>query len=230
MDKKIKFSDQPKKVKIIYVSVIAVLCITAVVIGIVSAASRKNSVPDSSLINPPVTDSAQQPDTTPPDSTPENNEEQKPTPKPLTFVSPIVGEIAKGHSLEVPVFSNTLNEWRVHTGIDISAEVGSNVYASADGTVSKIYNDPFLGKTIEITHTGNIVSIYSNLDNNGVTVKVGDKVSSGDKIGVVGDTSLSELADEAHLHFAIRVGGVSVNPLDYISEDSKKASLGITNI
>ncbi len=227
MDKKIKFSEQPKRVKIIYATVVAILCVTAVVIGIVSAASRKNNVPDSSLINPPVTDNTPGDNTNPPDNTPDNQES---TPKPLTFVSPLVGEIVKGHSLEVPVFSNTLNEWRVHTGIDISADEGSDVYASADGTVTKVYSDPFLGKTVEITHTGNIISVYSNLDNNGVVVKVGDKVNSGDKIGLVGDTSLSELADESHLHFAIRVDGVSVNPLDYISEDSKKASLGITDI
>jgi murein DD-endopeptidase MepM/ murein hydrolase activator NlpD len=227
MDKKIKFSEQPKRVKIIYASVVAILCVTAVVIGIVSAASRKNNLPDSSLINPPVTDNTPEDNAKPPNSTPDN---QEPAPKPLTFVSPLVGEIVKGHSLEVPVFSNTLNEWRVHTGIDISADEGSDVYASANGTVTKVYNDPFLGKTVEITHTGNIVSVYSNLDNNGVVVKVGDKVNSGDKIGIVGDTSLSELADESHLHFAIKVDGVSVNPLDYISEDSKKASLGITDI
>ncbi len=227
MDKKIKFSEQPKRVKIIYATVVAILCVTAVVIGIVSAASRKNNVPDSSLINPPVTDNTPEDNSKPPNSTPDN---QEPAPKPLTFVSPLVGEIVKGHSLEVPVFSNTLNEWRVHTGIDISADEGSDVYASANGTVTNVYNDPFLGKTVEITHTGNIISVYSNLDNNGVVVKVGDKVNSGDKIGIVGDTSLSELADESHLHFAIRVDGVSVNPLDYISEDSKKASLGITDI
>lgn len=227
MDKKIKFSEQPKRVKIIYAAVIAILCVTAIVIGIVSASSRKNNLPDSTPVYPPVTDSKPQDTTKPPEVNPNDKE---PSTKPLAFVSPVVGEITKGHSLEIPVFSNTLNEWRVHTGIDISAEEGSNVYASAKGTVSKVYNDPFLGKTVEITHTGNIVSIYSNLDNNGITVKVGDKVNSGDKIGVVGDTSLSELADEAHLHFAIKVDGVSVNPLDYISEDSKKASLGITDI
>ena len=60
-----------------------------------------------------------------------------------------------------------------------------------------------------------------------MVVKVGDTVKAGEKVGVVGDTSLTEIADEAHLHFEIKVGGVSVNPLDYISEDSKKASLNL---
>ena len=226
MDKKIKFSEQPKKVKILYATVIAVLCVTAIIIGIVSTASKKNDLPDVNQGNPPASDSTPN-DTQTPDKTPDDKD---PAPEKLTFVSPVVGEITKGHSLEVPVFSNTLNEWRVHTGVDISADEGSSVYAAATGTVTNVYNDPFLGKSVEITHNGNIVSIYSNLDNNGVTVKIGDKVKSGDKIGVIGDTSLSELADEPHLHFVIKVDGVSVNPLDYLSEDSKKASLGITDI
>ena len=148
----------------------------------------------------------------------------------MTFVSPVVGEVTKGHSLEIPVFSSTLQEWRVHTGIDISANEGSEVFASADGTVSRVYSDPFLGKTVEITHSGGIVSTYSNLAATDIAVKEGDTVKSGALIGLVGDTSLSELADEAHLHFSIKVNGVSVNPLDYISDDSKKASLGITEV
>ena len=57
MDKKIKFSEQPTKVKIIYVAVVAVLCITAVIIGIVSVASRKDKTPPASD-NPPVSDGA----------------------------------------------------------------------------------------------------------------------------------------------------------------------------
>ena len=72
-----------------------------------------------------------------------------------------------------------------------------------------------------------MTSVYSNLQNTGIEVKEGDTVSSGAKLGLVGDTSLSELADEGHLHFAVKVNGVSVNPLDYISEASKQASLGI---
>jgi murein DD-endopeptidase MepM/ murein hydrolase activator NlpD len=142
----------------------------------------------------------------------------------------VVGEVTKSHSLDTPVFSNTLNEWRVHTGIDISAEEGAEVYASAKGTVSRVYNDALLGKTVEITHEGGIVTVYANLSNTDIRVKEGDAVKSGAVIGLVGDTSLSELADEAHLHFGVKINGVSVNPLDYISEDSKKASLGITEV
>ena len=74
------------------------------------------------------------------------------------------------------------------------------------------------------------MSVYSNLSNTGIAVKEGEIVASGSKIGLVGDTSLSELADESHLHFAVKVNGVSVNPLDYISEASKQASLGINDL
>ena len=115
----------------------------------------------------------------------------------------------------------------MHTGIDISADEGSRVYSSERGVVTKVYSDPFLGKTVEVSHDGGIVTVYSNLDSTKVAVSVGDSVACGTLIGYVGDSSLSELADEAHLHFAIKVNGISVNPLDYLSEDSKSASLGL---
>ena len=99
--------------------------------------------------------------------------------------------------------------------------------AAAGGTVSAVKNDPFTGKTVEVTHDGGIVTVYSNLSNDGISVKVGDTVNAGDKLGVVGDTSLTELADESHLHFEMLVSGVSVNPLDYISDESKSQDLGI---
>ncbi len=232
MDTKFRFSDQPRRIKIIYAAVISVLCITAVVIGIVSAAQRKNDTPNDDPVGnlPSVNEGednagneAQKPDE-------DTSGEDESTPQKLTFVSPVVGEVTKHHSVDTPVFSNTLNEWRVHTGIDISADEGAEVFCSADGVVTRVYSDPLLGKTVEITHEGGIVSTYSNLATASITVNEGDEVKSGALLGKVGDTSLSELADEAHLHFGIKVNGVSVNPLDYISEDSKQASLGITDV
>lgn len=225
MDKKIKFSEQPMKAKIVYGLTVAILCVTAIVIGIVSAASQKDNTPDDGT-TPPVTD-----DNTPGDeSGNESGEEnENKTPEKLTFVSPVVGEVSEMHSAEVPVFSDTLGEWRLHTGIDITADEGAEVFAAADGTVSRIYTDARMGKTVEITHDGGIVTRYSNLAS-ATEVSVGESVKVGDKIGCIGDTAIVELAEEPHLHLEFLVNGVSVNPLDYISEESKEASLGITKV
>lgn len=220
MEKKIDFSDKSVRAKIVYAVVIAILCITAIVVGIVSAASRSKDVPP--VDNPPANDTA------PKEEAPK---EESPAPKPepkLSFIAPTAGTVSKEHSLEMPVFSVTLGEWRVHTGIDISCEEGASVFASEAGVVTGIYSDPMLGYTVEITHKNDLKTRYSNLSSEvSTTLKVGDRVALGDKIGVVGDSSVSELADEPHLHFEILLKDVKVNPLDYISEESKKASLGI---
>ena len=221
MEKKINFSDKSVRAKIVYATVIAILCITAIVVGIVSAASRTKDVPkveNPPVENPPAGDSGNE------DKTPV--EDTKPEPK-LSFISPVSGTVSKNHSLEVPVFSLTLGEWRVHTGIDIACEEGAGVYASEAGVVSGIYSDPMLGYTVEITHQNDIKTRYSNLSSDVASLKVGDTVALGDKIGVVGDSSISELAEEPHLHFEVLLKDVKVNPLDYINEESKKASLGI---
>ena len=227
MDKKFKFSDQPITAKITYSVVIAILTLTAIIVGMLSASNaNKEQTPDDEA--PPVVNET--PEENENEDQAQNGENQKPeeeTPSPTVFYAPVSGSIMKSHSVETPVFSQTLGDWRVHTGIDIAAEIGSAVKAVAGGTVSAIRSDHFMGKTVEVTHDGGIVSVYSNLSNDGIAVKVGDTVSAGDTLGVVGDTSLTELADESHLHFEILVSGVSVNPLDYISEESKKNDLGL---
>ncbi len=219
MDKKFNFQDQPLKAKIIYGVVAGVLCITAIVVGIVSAASRKKDIPDTDE-NPPVVDET-------PDETPEDETPKEETPKKLAFVSPMVGEVNVKHSIDAPVFSTTLGEWRVHKGIDITSDENAEVFAAEEGEVSAVYSDPLLGKTVEITHDGGIVTRYSNLASS-VNVKEGDTVESGALIGTIGDSSISELAEEPHLHFEMLVNGVSVNPLDYFTEDSLEVSLGIS--
>ena len=221
MDKKIKFSDKPAAQKIIYGAVIAILCISAVVVGILSASLGKEN-PDE---KPPVTNDGGSTVKPPVEQTPPSN--TKPEEK-LTLSSPTVGTMMKGHSHDTPVFSDTLEEWRVHTGIDISTAESAEVVAAADGIVSAMYDHALLGRTVEITHSQNIKTVYSNLTvEDAAFIKVGDEVKRGDRIGTVGDTSISELADEAHLHFEVKLEEASVNPLDYMSEETKKDSLGI---
>ena len=220
MDKKFNFSEQPLKTKIIYGAVAGVLCITAIVVGIVSSASKKNDEPVADA-TPPVSDSVA--DTSEPDTSEPETEKK---PEKLTFVSPLVGQVSTSHSVDTPVFSTTLGEWRIHRGIDIVADENASVYAAERGEVTAVFSDALLGKTVEITHDGGIVTRYSNLSAD-VKVKVGDTVASGALIGSIGDSSISELAEEPHLHFEMLVNGVSVNPLDYISEASREVSLGI---
>ena len=219
MEKKIDFSDKSVTAKIVYAAVIAILCITAIVVGIVGAASKSKDQPSDE--KPPIVEDDGKEDTPAPEDT------KKPETK-LSFIAPTAGTVAKEHSLEIPVFSLTLGEWRVHTGIDISCEEGAGVFASEAGIVTGIYNDPMLGYTVEITHRGDLKTRYSNLSSDVGDLKVGDEVSLGDKIGVVGDSSLSELAEEPHLHFEVLLKDVKVNPMDYITDESKRASLGIT--
>lgn len=231
MEKKFKFSDKTKVSKIVYATVIAILCISAIVIGIVAANSRKQEelpTPDDSGTVDGGNDSGNNSGNQ--DGGNSNNGDEQPAPKPkLSFVSPIVGTVIKSHSTTTPVFSETLDEWRIHVGLDISADEAAEVFAAERGTVSAIYNDPMLGKTIEIDHGENHKTRYSNLSNDSVTLSVGDSVEAGTKLGLIGDSSISELCDEPHLHFEMLVDGKQVNPLDYITEDSKLASLGITS-
>ena len=228
MDKKVKFSDQPIRIKIIYAAVVAVLCITAIVVGIVSVANKKDHLPDGT---PPVTDGSDGGENEGGSDTgngsTDGGEENK---KPLTFVSPLVGTVAKYHSADTPVFSDTLDEWRIHKGVDIAAAEGAEVFSAAEGVITKVYSDPLLGRSVEITHQGGIVSVYSNLAADSIAVKEGDSVASGALIGRLGDSAITELADEAHLHFEMKVNGTCVNPLDYISKESLAASLGIVEV
>ena len=227
MEKKFKFSDNPNLAKTIYGIVVAVLCITAIIIGIVAANSKKT---DETPLPPPDDNITEEPEN------PDNNEEpdlpsgdENKEPEKLTFISPVSGKVTKTHSLTIPVFSTTLEEWRVHAGIDISTADSAPVFAVAPGEVTNVYNHPMLGTTVEITHEGGIKSIYSNLSADGsVLASIGSTVESGEQIGVVGDTSISELAEETHLHFEMMLNDECLDPLSYISEESKEASLGIS--
>ena len=225
MEKKFRFSDKPAVSKIVYLAVIAILCISAIVIGIVAANNRKG---ESNI--PPVTDGGGNDGGNNTDGGDKNQSgDQNSSPKELAFISPVSGTVMKSHSATVPAFSETLEAWKIHTGIDIECEENAPVVASEAGTISRIYNDPMLGKTVEITHSDTHKTRYSNLNDGSVTLTVGESVKAGAIIGNVGYSGISEIADEPHLHFELLVSDVKVNPLDYITEESLEASLGIVS-
>ena len=134
------------------------------------------------------------------------------------FVSPVAGMTSKDFEIDIPVYSLTMNDYRAHTGVHIAASLGSEVVAASSGVVCRVWSDPMMGQSVTIDHGDEIYTTYMNLSPEiaeGITV--GAKVTMGQTIGSVGDTSLTEIAEEPHLHFEIKVDGQYADPLDYIA-------------
>lgn len=129
----------------------------------------------------------------------------------LVFSVPLDGEIQKMYSTDKVIYSKTLGQWKTHDGLDISASNSSTVNAIERGVVDDIYNDSFLGMTIVIEHISGYKSQYSNLDED-VFVSIGESVVKGQKIGKVGNTSVGEYLDDAHLHFMLFLNDESIDP------------------
>jgi murein DD-endopeptidase MepM/ murein hydrolase activator NlpD len=136
------------------------------------------------------------------------------------FSLPVSGKLSAVHDSELQVFSQTMNDYRVHLGIDILAEESAPVYAVADGTVMQIWEDVRMGQCIAVKHTGNAVSIYKNVSSEFPTgIIEGAKVKAGQQIATVGATAMVEVAEEPHLHFEMTVGGLAVDPLEYFASN-----------
>ena len=144
------------------------------------------------------------------------NQENSSEVQKVLYSLPMSGEILARYSGNELVKNKTMNDWRVHTGIDIKAELNDVVKAVADGTVTKIYSDPTYGTVLEIVHPDEVVSYYMGLVQN-VPVKKGDKVTRGQGIGVVGEIP-GEVADVYHLHFEMRKNGKLIDPIETIGD------------
>ena len=136
-------------------------------------------------------------------------------PKNIEFEAPIKGEIIREFAKDSLVFSNTLQEWITHTGIDIKADKTSVVKSAASGTVYAIKNDPRYGLTVIINHDNGYQTIYSNLLTAEFVVK-GEKVEKGQSIGTVGNTASFEISDEYHLHFELLKNNEYLDPVIYM--------------
>ncbi|HPE16042.1 MAG TPA: M23 family metallopeptidase [Oscillospiraceae bacterium] len=127
------------------------------------------------------------------------------------YTWPVPGEVQKKFSMESLLYSQTMRDWRTHSGIDLSASVGTSVKAVSGGVVDAVYQDDMMGTCVVIEHANDVKSLYANLAEQ-PAVKVGDRVSTGDVIGAVGDTALFESSDPSHLHLEIYKDGEAVDP------------------
>lgn len=133
----------------------------------------------------------------------------------LSFQKPVEGEIVREFATDNLTFSETLQEWVTHNGIDIKADKTTVVQAAEDGTIKSIKNDPRYGLTIVIEHEDGFQTIYANLLSSEFVTE-GEKVIKGQSIGTVGNTAVFESADEPHLHFEIIKDSNYVDPSLYL--------------
>ena len=148
----------------------------------------------------------------------ETVEVSAPVGKTPTFVLPVSGSVVKEYAMEVPVFSDTMQDWRVHDGVDFACAVGDAVCAAADGKIGKVWQDPMMGTSLTIVHDGGAVSLYQGLaEEFPAPLKAGDTVTAGQVIASCGATALIECAEPDHIHYSLQIGGVSVDPGDYMT-------------
>lgn len=146
--------------------------------------------------------------------------EAAPTPvkasEPVLIVAPLQGDVVTAFAADQLVYSETLEDWRTHEAIDISADIGTAVLAACSGTVVSVEDDPLMGTTVVIEHDGGCRTTYANLQAE-PAVSVRDTVSAGQIIGAVGSTAAAEAAQEPHLHFSVTQDGAPVDPNEFLA-------------
>jgi len=98
---------------------------------------------------------------------------------------------------------------RAHRGVDFGAPAGTPIYAAADGQVRSAGWRNGYGRTVDIAHSGNILTRYAHMSRIANGIRPGTRVRQGQVIGRVGATGM---ATGPHLHFEVHVAGVAVDP------------------
>jgi len=121
---------------------------------------------------------------------------------------PLEGKIIKSFSAESD------REKKEHSGIDISARIGTEIRVTADGVIDSVGQDKRYGNLVIINHENGYKTYYSSCSK--IYVKKGERVKRGDVIALSGKTG----RPTPHLHYEIRKDGVPVDPGEYIQSDS----------
>ena len=124
------------------------------------------------------------------------------TPSAAGFVWPVNGPVVSGFGMR----------WgRMHEGIDIAAALGTPIHAAASGTVIHAGWLGGYGNLVVVDHGDGLATAYAHAS--AILVAVGQQVSQGDTLSLVGSTGNST---GPHLHFEVRVNGSAVDPLLYL--------------
>lgn len=136
--------------------------------------------------------------------------------KPLKTTSPVSGDAISGYSMEALSYNQTTRDWRVHNGVDLAAEAGTEVLAAADGQVNTVFQDDAMGYTVVIRHADGYTTKYASLSED-VLVSPGEVVTIGQTIGYAGDTALVESTLGTHVHFGVTYNDEPMDPAEFLA-------------
>ena len=148
------------------------------------------------------------------DSTMPTGDNVSSVPYEKNFSLPCEGEILKNFSDKELVYSKTFGDMRLHTGIDIACKKGTSVSACGDGKIIGIDESSQYGTVVSLELADGITAKYASLKD--LKVKLGDKVKSGDILGVT-TTIPAECNDEEHLHLEVYKNGIATDPIEALN-------------
>jgi murein DD-endopeptidase MepM/ murein hydrolase activator NlpD len=125
---------------------------------------------------------------------------------------PVDGRLLSAFGERTDPFSG---EGAFHTGVDISAVIGTPVRAAADGIVTYAEMENGYGRVIKVDHGNGIETYYAHLSR--FYVQAGQDVRRGEMIGAVGN---SGRVTAPHLHYEVRLGHAPVNPYRYLAKSA----------
>ncbi len=120
------------------------------------------------------------------------------------MVLPLKGKTTSEFGVRTHPISGDL---RFHAGIDIAAEMGTDIYAAFDGEIIEADYDKWNGNHLKIQHDNDIMTVYCHCEK--LNVKKGQKIRAGEVVATVGSTGSST---GPHLHFELRIDNISYNP------------------
>lgn len=143
-------------------------------------------------------------------------EETEPAISNDSYIFPVDGELLQSFSPDVPLYNETMGDWRVHTGTDFGCEEKAEILSAGNGRVVKVVADKGYGYTVEIDH-GDFIVRYCGLEQ-GTTLRIDDTVSKGDRVGVIGSVPC-ESRQGCHLHLEVIKNGKHIDPMIALKND-----------
>ncbi len=138
---------------------------------------------------------------------------QPDSPDTVWFGSPLTGSGQFGWPVDGGWISDTFISDRNHKGLDIAADLGTNIYAAEEGmVVSAGWNSGGYGNVVMIDHMNGYQTVYGHMTS--VVAVEGQYVTKGELIGMVGSTGNST---GPHCHFEVRYEGVCKDPASYLN-------------